>query len=68
MEIASDGTTVTAAGVTPGDDEAVVFQRREGAVSGEDPTDTGLELAGDAAARTERRRSLPPLFPRDNFR
>ena len=51
LELGGNAAAVTAVvGGSPGDDGAVVFQRREGLVSGEDLADAGLELAGNAAA------------------
>jgi hypothetical protein len=52
-ELAADGTAVSAVGgVTPGDDGAVVFECREGAVGGEELRDTGLEISADGTAVT----------------
>jgi len=47
-----NAAAVTAVGVTPGDDGAVVFECREGAVSGEELRDAGGELAADGTAVT----------------
>ena len=53
LQLIGNAAAITApAGVSPGDDGAVVFQCREGVISGEDLGDAGAQLAADAAAIT----------------